>query len=99
MAKEKIIRPTEVVLFETELGIKFKGPYSDGREWDAVLNAKTEIDCMKKIGELAIWLEKNGFTKDSDNVNATFAIKLNKNVNLAIGRCLKGLQITLYYDD
>ena len=99
MAKAKVNRPAEVTLFETELGIKFKGPYSDGREWDAVLPAKGEINAMLKMGELAKWLQEKGYSRNSYTINATFGIKINNKLDLAVERVHKGLQLTLCYDD
>ncbi len=101
MTKAKVNRPAEVTLFETELGIKFKGPYSDGREWDAVLPTKGEINAMLKMGELAKWLQEKGYSRNSNKINATFAfgIKISNKIDLAVERTDKGLQLTLCYDD
>jgi hypothetical protein len=96
---QAVSRPDEVVMFEKELGLKFKGPYSDGREWDAILQAKGEIDYMMKIGEFGKWLESKGFTKKSQDINTTFAVKLKKSVHLGVEVAQKGWQITIYYDN
>lgn len=92
-------RPDEVVLFETELRLKFKGPYNDGREWDAEIIQNDQIKCMLQVAEFAQWLKSKGFTKKSDEVNSTFAFKLKAGVHLGVDVVAEGLQITIYYDN
>lgn len=97
--KTEVSRPNEVVLFETELGLKFVGPYNDGREWDSNIFEENNIKCMLKIAEIAQWLKEKGFTKKSNEVNSNFSFKLKKGVHLGIDVVNDGLQITLYYDN
>jgi hypothetical protein len=97
--KNKATKPIEVVLFETELKVKFDGPYNDGREWDTKISTKNNLESMIKIGELGKWLKEKGFKRNSEEVNSTFAFHLKKGVDLGIDVNSEGLQITIYYDD
>ena|SRR5579875_2851498 len=96
--KNKQNRPDEVILFETELKIKFTGPYSDGREWDGKIKTKNSLESMIKIGELGKWSQEKGIKRNSEDINSAFAFHIKKGVELGIDVGRQGLQITIYYD-
>lgn len=95
--KVKVERPSEVSMFEEELGIKFKPLYHDGLEWDALLPAKGGIDFIEKITALGQWLEQKGFTKTSYNALSTICLKVKPGVDLSIEPKAHGWQVSLYF--
>jgi hypothetical protein len=96
--KNKVNRPDEVILFETELKIKFDGPYNDDREWYAKIPTKNNLEAMIKVGELGKWLQEKGIKRNSKEVNSVFSFHLKKGVELGIDIGKQGLQITIYYN-
>ena len=91
----KVEKPQSLLKLEAMLKpLVFKGPYSDGREWDLVIKARNPLDKMNLIGDLAAKFLKEGWTKPSDMYRSTLCIKIDKNTVVAIDFTDEGLQIT-----
>ena len=79
-------------------GIKFQGPYSDGREWDAKLKQGNAIDVMKFYGKFASWLEKKGYTKPDTSISDDWAFKVDRktSISFAYDANSKSISFTVY---
>ena len=86
-----------ISILETQLGLKFKGPYSDGREWDAKVKL-TQARAMKFLGKMADTLEGMGIKSPSQNIRSQFSFKVNKTTDIGIDYNDNELEIVIYVD-
>lgn len=99
-------KPEIVVKLESALGVKFKGPFSDGREWEANLKVKATDESlrMQAVGQLGIKLASLGITKGSNMVRSTFAFTIDKRTHLGVdihglSSPSRSLNLVVYVDE
>jgi hypothetical protein len=94
----KIEKPQFVLDLENKLALKFKGPFSDGRQWDTIIQCSKPLAKMETIAKLHKVLDNMSIKKESNNISSTFGFVVNKNTYLGIDVVRQGVEITVYTD-
>lgn len=95
----KAKRPKICLKLENEFDIKFKGPFADGREWDAVIKTKNQFLTVQMLNDIFHYLYKHRSTKQSGYcINMNFAIKIDKDTVLGINATNKQISMTVFHD-
>ena len=101
LIEQKAVKPEICLVLEKHFGKTFKGPFSDGREWDMEVKFKTATEVMEAIGNLAKVFSKLSLPLKSDTfIRTSLGVKIDKNTSLGIDIYNnKNLSITVFTDN
>lgn len=99
LIEQKVVKPEICLTLEKHFDKKFKGPFSDGREWDVDVKFKSALEAMEAIGNLAKLFSKMTPAIKSDyNLRANMGLKIDKNTSVSIDINDNVLTVTVFSD-